>query len=74
MQTDTSLEAQLKDAVKLTDAAWAVVAERVGGTWLLRDAYRLNKSAHPPEIRQRPGPGKGAGLPVAVEHAYHAAP
>lgn len=45
MQTDTSIETQLKDAVQLSDATWAVIAERVGGAWLLRAVYHLNKSA-----------------------------
>ncbi len=45
MPTDTGIEAQLKDAVQLTEAVWAVLAERVGGVWLLRSAYHLSKSA-----------------------------
>ncbi|WKZ38775.1 MAG: GAF domain-containing protein [Anaerolineales bacterium] len=45
MQTETGIEPQLKEAVQLTDAAWAVFAERVGGAWLVRSSYRLNKSA-----------------------------
>ncbi len=36
MQTETSLESQLKDAAQLSEAEWAVLAERVGGAWLLR--------------------------------------
>jgi signal transduction histidine kinase len=45
MQTDTGIEIPLKDAVQLSSADWAVLAERVGGAWLLRAVYRLNKSA-----------------------------
>jgi len=45
MQTDANLEAQLKEAAQLSEAVWAVLAERVGGEWLLRSVYRLNKSA-----------------------------
>lgn len=45
MQTETGIETQLKDAAQLTEAVWAVLAERVGGVWLLHSAYRLNKTA-----------------------------
>jgi signal transduction histidine kinase len=45
MPTDTSIENQLKDAVQLSDAKWAVLAERVGNAWQLRSIYHLNKSA-----------------------------
>jgi len=45
MQKDTGIETPLKDAVLLSSAVWAVLAERVGGAWLLRAAYHLNKSA-----------------------------
>jgi signal transduction histidine kinase len=45
MQTETGLEAPLKDAVQLSAAVWAVLAERVGGAWLLRAVCHLNKSA-----------------------------
>jgi signal transduction histidine kinase len=45
MRTDTGIESSLKDAVLLSTAAWAVLAERVGGAWLLRAVYHLNKSA-----------------------------
>jgi signal transduction histidine kinase len=45
MQTESNLEAQLKEAVQLSDAVWAVLAERVGGAWLLRSVARLNKAA-----------------------------
>jgi signal transduction histidine kinase len=45
MPTDTSIENQLKDAVQLSEAKWAVLAERVGNSWQLRSVYHLNKSA-----------------------------
>lgn len=45
MQTETGIDTQLKEAVQLTGAAWAVLAERVGGVWLVRASYHLNKSA-----------------------------
>ncbi len=45
MQTDTGIEIPLKDAVQLSSAVWAVLAERVGGAWLLRVVYHLNKAA-----------------------------
>ncbi len=45
MQTETSLESQLKDAAQLSEAGWAVLAERVGGVWMLRAAHHLNRSA-----------------------------
>jgi signal transduction histidine kinase len=44
MQTDTNTETQLKDAVQLSGALWAVIAERVGGAWVLRAGYHLNKA------------------------------
>src|SRR5258705_2137438 len=46
MQTDkdTDIETPLKEAVQLSAAIWAVLAERVRGTWLLRVVYHLNKS------------------------------
>jgi len=45
MQTETSIDTQLKEAAQLTGAVWAVLAERVGGVWLVRDAYHLSKFA-----------------------------
>jgi signal transduction histidine kinase len=45
MQNETGVETQLKDAAQLSEAAWAVLAERVGGTWLIRASYKLGKSA-----------------------------
>ncbi|MBI5963987.1 MAG: GAF domain-containing protein [Chloroflexi bacterium] len=45
MPTDTGIETQLKDAVQLSEAVWAVLAERVSGDWLLRSVYRLTRSA-----------------------------
>lgn len=45
MQTETGIDTQLKEAVQLTGAAWAVLAERVGGVWLVRASHHLTKSA-----------------------------
>jgi len=38
------MEAQLKQACQLTGAKWVALAEREGGQWLIRFAYRLSKS------------------------------
>ncbi|MBI3151767.1 MAG: GAF domain-containing protein [Chloroflexi bacterium] len=45
MQTENGIESQLKDAAQLSEAVWAVLAERIGGMWQLRSSYRLNKAA-----------------------------
>jgi len=45
MYTESGIETQLKDAVQLSGAVWAAMADRVGGTWLLRSIYHLNKPA-----------------------------
>ncbi|MCQ3937216.1 MAG: hypothetical protein DPW18_09235 [Chloroflexi bacterium] len=45
MQTETGIDSHLKDAAQLTDAAWAVLAERVGGVWMILSAYHLSKAA-----------------------------
>ncbi len=45
MYTESGIESQLKDAVQLSGAIWAAMADRVGGAWLLRAAYHLNKGA-----------------------------
>ncbi len=45
MQTETSIETQLKDAAQLSESVWAALAERVGGAWLLHASYRLSRSA-----------------------------
>jgi signal transduction histidine kinase len=37
------MEAQLKEACRLTGAKWAALGERGGGQWLIRDAYHLSK-------------------------------
>ena len=33
MSTETGIETQLKEAVQLSEAVWAVLAERVSGDW-----------------------------------------
>lgn len=45
MPNETDIEPKLKEVVQLTEADWAVLAERVGGVWLLRSSHRLNKGA-----------------------------
>ncbi len=45
MQPEIGIEPHLKEAVQLTGANWAVLAERVGGVWLVRSSYHLNKTA-----------------------------
>lgn len=45
MQNDPGIETQLKDAAQLSEAAWAALAERIGGIWLIRAAHKLGKSA-----------------------------
>lgn len=45
MYTESGIENQLKDAVQLSGATWAAMADRVGGAWLLRAVHHLNKSA-----------------------------
>ncbi len=45
MQTETSIEIQLKDAAQLSEAKWAVLAERVGGAWILHASYHLSRPA-----------------------------
>ena len=45
MYTESGIETQLKDAVQLSGAVWAAMADRVGGAWLLRAVHHLNKTA-----------------------------
>jgi len=45
MQTEAALATQLKDAAQISGAAWAALAERVGGVWMLLAAYRLPRAA-----------------------------
>jgi signal transduction histidine kinase len=45
MDSKNGIEDQLKEAAYLTSASWAVLAERVGGNWLLRAVHRLNKTS-----------------------------
>jgi signal transduction histidine kinase len=45
MQPENSIESQLKDAAQLAEAQWAVLAERVGGAWMIRSAYHLGRIA-----------------------------
>ena len=43
MPSQKGITAQLKEATHLTHAAWAVLAEREGGTWLIRAVQGLTK-------------------------------
>ncbi|MBI5951218.1 MAG: GAF domain-containing protein [Chloroflexi bacterium] len=45
MQNDNGIQTSLKEATQLSSAVWSALAERVGGVWMLRSAYHLNKSA-----------------------------
>jgi signal transduction histidine kinase len=45
MQNDNGIPSSLKEAALLSSAKWAVLAERVGGAWILHAAYRLTKAA-----------------------------
>jgi len=36
---------QLREATQLTNATWSVLAERIGGSWVVRAAYHLNQPA-----------------------------
>src|SRR5512143_511010 len=45
MADDQGIEAQLRDAAQLSEAGWAVLAERAGGNWTIRASYRLTKPA-----------------------------
>lgn len=44
MTTESKLNAQLKDALYLTRAAWAVLADREGGQWQVLAAQQLTRS------------------------------
>ncbi len=70
MQTETGIESQLKEAVQLTDAAWAVLAERAGGVWLLRSFYRLSKSAQNELMDVISAPSVDAWLCGALSGGY----
>jgi two-component system NtrC family sensor kinase len=43
MQNDNGIQTSLKEATQLSSAVWSALAERVGGVWILRSAYHLNK-------------------------------
>jgi signal transduction histidine kinase len=45
MSPESSLETQLREAAQLANAAWAALAERAGGAWLIRAAHRLGGGA-----------------------------
>jgi|GEM_PF-3072776 len=70
MQTENSIETQLKDAVQLSDAMWAVLAERVGGSWLLRSIHHLGKPAQNELIDMLASPAIDAWLCGALSGGY----
>ncbi|MBK8428489.1 MAG: GAF domain-containing protein [Lewinellaceae bacterium] len=70
MQTDNSVETQLKDAAQLSEAMWAVLAERVGGAWLLRSVYHLSKAAQNELIDMLAVPSVDAWLCGALSGGY----
>ncbi|MBK8821530.1 MAG: hypothetical protein IPN58_02675 [Anaerolineales bacterium] len=72
MQTDTGIETPLKEAVQLSAAVWAVLAERVGGAWLLRAVYHLNKSAQNELMSLMARPSIDAWLCGALSGDIHA--
>jgi signal transduction histidine kinase len=45
MQNEPGVQVSLKEAALLSAAAWAVLAERVGGAWILHAVHRLTKAA-----------------------------
>ena len=45
MDPDPGISIQLREAAQLAGAAWAAVAERLGGVWNLRAVYHLSRSA-----------------------------
>ncbi len=45
MQTEISVESQLKNAAQIAEAGWAALAERAGGAWALLASYRLSRAA-----------------------------
>ncbi|MBL8098441.1 MAG: GAF domain-containing protein [Anaerolineales bacterium] len=70
MPTETTIEPKLKEAVQLTEADWAVLAERVGGVWLLRSSHKLSKSAQNELMGILAMPSIDAWLSGAVTGGY----
>ena len=70
MQTDNSIETQLKDAAQLSEAMWAVLADRVGGAWLLRCVHHLGKAAQNELIDMLAVPSVDAWLCGALSGGY----
>ncbi len=44
MASEINVDTHIKEAALLTNAAWAALAERVGGNWVIRAAHQLNKT------------------------------
>jgi len=70
MLNETGIETQLKDAVALTQADWAVHAERIGGSWLLRSVYRLGKPAQNTLVEVMSTPAVDGWLCGALSGGY----
>ncbi len=70
MQTDSSIQSSLKEAAQLSSAVWAVLAERVGGAWLLRAVYHINKSAQTELMNFMAKPSIDAWLCGALSGGY----
>ncbi|MEP7137252.1 MAG: GAF domain-containing protein [Chloroflexota bacterium] len=51
MPTQTNIDYQLKEASQLTNAAWAVLAEREMGKWRVVTQYRLGKKTEPALVK-----------------------
>jgi signal transduction histidine kinase len=70
MQTDTSIQTSLKDAAQLSSASWVVLAERIGGAWLLHTVYHLNKSGQNELVSLMSRPSIDAWLCGALSGGY----
>ena len=70
MSTEGSLITQLKDAVQLSEAVWAVLAERVSGDWLLRSVYHLSRSAQNELVKVLARPSIDTWLCGALSGGY----
>lgn len=70
MPTENNLEPKLKEALQLTNADWVVLAERVGGVWLIRASSKLNKIAQNELMGILALPSIDAWLSGAVSGGY----
>src|SRR3990172_12056784 len=44
MALENGIESHIKEAALLTTAAWAALAERVGGNWVILTSHQLNRN------------------------------